>query len=184
MTSVGTFLNVVEIWSKSINASELFNVERKAAAGPDSGGGQLYFQIPVSRVADTLAFLKTTYELLPITISVRCIGNEESQELIFHKKSAGRMRTGPQNRQRAQRLDAWMPHLGFPRLSDNVSSRDEAEELLETFGGLHIFLARTQNLETWAGFTTGNVPPTGWPVLAFNHLLFGIDQPGGYWKAT
>lgn len=183
MTSVVSLLNVEEIWSKSINASELFNVERKAAAGPDGGGGQLYFQIPVSRVADTLAFLETTYKNLPITILVRSIGSEESEELTFFNKSVGRMRTGPQNRQRAQRLDAWMPHQGFPRLSDNVSSKDEAADLLEALGGLHIFLVRTQNLETWAGFTIGNVPPAGWPDLEFNHILFGIDQPGGYWKA-
>lgn len=183
MTNEATLFNVTEIWTKSINASELFNVERKASAGPSSGGGQLYFQIPVSRVADTLSFLKTSYVRLPITIPVRNIGSKRLQGLTFFNKSAGRMRTGPQNRHRAQRLDAWMPEYGFPCLSDSVTSTEEASDLLTAIGGLHIFLARTGGLETWVGFATGDVPPKNWPDLEFNHLLFGVNEPGGHWKA-
>lgn len=175
---------ITELWSKSINASELFNVERKSSAGPDSGGGQLYFQVPVSRVADTLRFLNTTYTRLPVTLRVRNIGSETEQDLTFFNKSARRMRTGPQNRQRGQRLEAWSPEFGFPCLSDNVSSRDEAEQLLEKIGGLHIFLARTVTKEIWAGYTIGSCPPLEWPDFDFNRLLFGLDEPGGYWKAT
>jgi hypothetical protein len=176
--------DVSEVWSKSVNASEFFNVERKASAGPDSGGGQLYFQVPVKRVEDTLQFLRTTYDQLPTTLSIRNIGSEVEQSLTFFNKSAGRMRTGPQNRQRGQRIDAWTPQYGFPRLSDNVEAREEAEELIEAIGGLHIFLARTVEDVIWAGFTTGSHPPKGWPDFEFNNLLFGIDEPGGYWKST
>lgn len=183
MENVAGIPSITELWSKSINASELFNVERKSTAGPDSGGGQLYFQIPVRRVEDTLKFLRTTYERLPVTVQVRNIGSETEQALTFHNKSAGRMRTGPQNRQRGQRLEAWSPEYGFPRLSNNVTSRDEAEHLLEEIGGLHIFLARTVSREIWAGYTIGTSPPMGWPDFVFNHLLFGLNEPGGFWRA-
>lgn len=183
MGNVTGIPSITELWSKSINASELFNVERKSSAGPDSGGGQLYFQVPKRRVDDTLRFLRTTYQRLPVTLRVRNIGSEAERALTFFNKSAGRMRTGPQNRQRGQRLEAWSPQYGFPRLSDNVSSRDEADQLLENIGGLHIFLARTVTKEIWAGYTIGGGPPPGWPKFEFNHLLFGHDEPGGFWKA-
>lgn len=179
----GGFGQVSEIWSKLVGPSEFFNVERKGSL--ERGGGALYFQVVKTQVPGLLRFLKSTYPKngRPIVLTVRTVGAPDVQErLEFWSKSMGRMRTGRQNRQRKQRLKAWSPEMGFPRLSDDVTSSSEARVLLKEVGGLHIYLARDKNGEAFAGYTTGAAPDALWGDWPFNKILFG-NSPGGYWSA-
>jgi hypothetical protein len=174
--------SVVELWSKRIHAREFWDVERGEPL--ETGGGQLYFQVSRSRVPDLLTFLRTTYPVGgPFVLRVQAIGRPGTVETLeFWSKSMGRMRTGPQNRQSGQRLTAWSPALGFPRLPDDVRSTSQAREALTKLGGLHIFLARDGRDQVFAGYTVGSSPPTSWGSWPFDNILFGAN-PGGYWRA-
>ena len=173
----------VEFWSCAVKASDFFNVERAAVAGPDGGGGQLYFQIPVALVDDTLKFLRTSYSRLPLSIEVTTDWTTQArEELTFHSKSGNRMRTGPQNRRRGQRLSSWSPEKGFPTLSQNVKSTSEAASKLLEISGLRIYLARLNEGSVIAGFKTGIEVTETDLQLPFSNLLFGFENQGGYWK--
>lgn len=105
--------------------------------------------------------------------------NMPKQELEFRSKSAGRMRIARQNRHRHTRLSAWLPAAGFPSLASGQNTQDAAQ-VLEDAGGVHIYLARDEDGNVWAGFTKGQ-PSTKQSQQPFASILWG-NSPGGYWK--
>jgi hypothetical protein len=69
--------------------------------------------------------------------------------------------------------------MGFPVLQPGEETQD-ARELLEKIGGVHIYLARGVDETVWAGYTEG--PPTNEErALPFADILWG-NSPGGYWS--
>ena len=92
-------LNPVEIWTKKLNPFELYNIERRHNDNPYGGGGELYIQVPGTRVPSLLQFLNAQMPPLGAYITLQVLNPSQPalppQPLQFWAKSAGRMRTGP-----------------------------------------------------------------------------------------
>ncbi len=171
-------ISVVELWSIRLNPSDLYNIER--GHNPLGGGGQRYIQIGQPMVQPSLEFLKVGFADLPVHLPVRCIGQPEGvDEVLFHRKSEGRMRIANQNRYAQHRCRAWSPANGFPSLQPHENTRD-ARTLLAGIGGLHVFLVRDGDGEIWAGYTTGSHTPADLKGFGFGPLLY--EGLGGYWQ--
>lgn len=183
-----TELIIEELWCLKINANDFYNIER----GPktvDGGGGQTFIQIPKALVKGLLTFFREKYpedEDFVFEVKNQKQPDMEPEELDFGKQTEDRMRI--KNQKTHSRLSAWHQNSGFPSLEtvakknkrvNNPFSKDDAEELLNKIGQLHIYLARTSDGEIWAGYTKGE-PDIAQKKLPFSKLLWG-DSPGGYW---
>ncbi|PYT00667.1 MAG: hypothetical protein DMF63_06415 [Acidobacteria bacterium] len=176
-------LKIDELWSLKLKPSDLYNIERWPSDKPATGGGHTYIQVPKRLVADVLAFLREAYpdKGVPVILEVnnRARPDLEAERLEFWEKSSGRMRIARQNRHGQARLRAWSPEMGFPSLEQYQDTGDAAT-LLDSIGGLHIYLARAADGTVWAGYTVGN-PSEADSQLPFADILWG-DSPGGYWR--
>ncbi|HEY0028314.1 MAG TPA: hypothetical protein VGC35_10620 [Allosphingosinicella sp.] len=176
-------LNPVEVWTKEVTPSELFNIERQHSL--PSGGGQLYFQINKTKIPGLLNFLGVP-SAPPLSakhwLTVRNPRNPAAapERVAFWAKSQDRMRTGAQNRWRksSTRPAGWSPAAGFPTLTAG-QTKSHAEALLNKLGGVRIFLARDVNGDTWAGFTQG-AGTVAEQALPYAHIAWG-STVGGYW---
>jgi hypothetical protein len=176
-------LKIDELWCLKITASDLYNIERIRSDNPVTGGGHTYIQVPRKLVDPLLTFLRATYPpkgiRLTLNVNNRAQPDLPGEPLEFWRKSEGRMRIARQNRHRQSRLRAWSPREGFPSLGVNEGTADAAK-LLESIGGLHIYLARAADGAVWAGYTTGR-PSKKDQALPFANIMWG-DSPGGYWR--
>jgi hypothetical protein len=173
-------IDIVEVWSYRPNASDLYNIER--TVNPDGGGGQRYIQIRKSQLPDLLKFLGLRH--VPdskVSLSVRSHYDPGKVDVIeFDSKSQERMRIANQNRNWSTRASGWSPEAGFPSLGPTEDTGD-ARRLIESIGGLHIYLVRDVNCKVWAGYTKGAAPPPEDAGLPFIGMLYGADD-GGYWR--
>jgi hypothetical protein len=176
-------VKIHELWSLRLNPSDLYNIERELNDNPETGGGHTYIQIPKGQVNNLLNFLHEEYPPNGVDISLnvgdRIKPEAPSEKIQFWSKSANRMRISQQNRHRHSRLTAWSPARGFPVLKPHQTT-DDAKKVLNSIGGLHIYLARGTDDFVWAGFTVGT-PSARESKLPFANILWGIKNPGGYW---
>ena len=172
-----------ELWALKITPSNLYNIERVPQDKPKKGGGHTYIQISMTQVDDLLKFLRKPYPegKQPIIIHVgnQQTPNAEPEELEFWSKSADRMRIARQNRCSQNRLSAWSPQYGFPKLKA-FEGTNIARGLLKDIGQLHIYLVRTSDGKIWAGYTKGK-PSEEDLQQPFADLLWGQSK-GGYWS--
>lgn len=176
----------MELWTKKLNPSELYAIERRANDNPVGGGGQLYIQVTEKQAPGLLKFLKAQMPLLGHSIGVQvknpALPNAAAQTLEFWAKSQDRMRTGPLNRFRASsiRPGGWSPApaAGFPTLPAGHRTA-QAKQLLNQLGGIRIFLARDANGDVWAGFTQG-APTAAERQLPYSRIAWAPSS-GGYW---
>jgi hypothetical protein len=179
-------LNPVEVWSLKINPSDLYNIERIRGDNPPGGGGHTYIQIPARMVQPTLAFLHAALPPLgtPITRMVKDASQPQlaAQPLEFWiKSSAGgqpRMRIARQNRHRHVRFSGWSQSANFPTLPA-LHGTSHARALLNSLGGIRIFLARDGAQVLWAGFTVGSPSPTE-AQLPYASIAWAPSR-GGRW---
>jgi hypothetical protein len=176
-------LNPIELWTRKLQPFELYNIERRHNDNPNTGGGELYIQVPETRVPSLLQFLRAPMPPLGAYISLQVKNpaqpNAAPEALQFWAKSQGRMRTGPVNRFRASNIrpGGWSPAAGFPTLPSGHGTA-QARVLLNGLGGVRVFLARDGAGDIWAGFTQG--PPT--PAQAALHYAnIAWAGQGGYW---
>jgi hypothetical protein len=176
-------LNPVELWTKKLQPFELYNIDRRLNDNPNTGGGELYIQVPGSRVPSLLQFLGAQMPPLgayvPLMVKNPALPHSPAEELQLWAKSQGRMRTGPINRFRASntRPGGWSPAAGFPSLPVGHGT-NQARAQLNGLGGVRIFLARDGNGEVWAGFTQGPATPAEAGLPYANIAWTGR---GGYW---
>lgn len=172
-------IDINEVWSYRPNPSDLYNIER--TENPIGGGGARYIQIRKSQLNDLLLFLDLPQ--VPdskVSLNVKSIMAPTKVDTIeFDTKSQGRMRIANQNRTWRTRAYGWSPAVGFPTLN-STATRIDAEHLINSLGGLRIYLVRDVNRIVWAGFTTGSVPPAEDAALPFIDILYSGD--GGYWR--
>lgn len=154
-------LAIDQIWWRNVQLGEFYNIERHHKIA--GGGGSTYIEIPSSMVPDTLDFLgvpNANVDNFNWSIEAKVVGDPGlSAKIEFRSKKGRRMRIARQNRQQpgSQRHPAWTAQRGFPKAPDNVRNRADASAYFPK-GGLRIYLARTFEMEFYAGFTKGARP--------------------------
>ncbi|MDZ4180932.1 MAG: hypothetical protein U1E29_17155 [Coriobacteriia bacterium] len=173
-------VDIDELWAYRPNASDLYNIER--SVNPPGGGGARYIQIRKTQLPDLLQFLDLpTVPDHPVALKVRShFEPDKIDTIVFDVKSQERMRIANQNRHWRTRASGWSPAAGFPTLSREDTTKD-AEKIIASLGGLHIYLVRDVESVVWAGFTTGMTPPAVMADLPFVKLMYGSSN-GGYWR--
>lgn len=176
-------LNPVEVWTRKLQPFELYNIERRLNDNPATGGGELYIQVPGSRVQSLLQFLGAHMPPLGAFVTLQVKNplqpNAPAEDLQFWAKSANRMRTGPINRFRSSNMrpSGWSPAAGFPVLPPGHGT-PQARALLNGLGGIRVFLARDAAGDVWAGFTQGGPTPA---EAALPYANIAWAGKGGHW---
>lgn len=175
------------IWYRQLTKGDFFNIERRRDAGPESGGGQTYVDIPTEvrrRLFDFFGLEEPVGDTWPpITRDVDTIGAPGTISRLrfeLNRRAETRYRIARQLRQRAdsERHPAWTDEFGFPRAPDDVASPEDAENYLPA-GGVRLLLVRTQDGKVYAGHTAGPALPHGWPAGYGLEALFNSGTAGG-----
>ena len=183
-----SLVGIQSIWHRQMTPGDFFNIERSGAAGPQSGGGQLFIDIPnvVRQGLFTMLNLEAPDDVNgdwpPGVVEARVIGHPNvSGTLHFdlNRRDDRRYRIRNQNRQSAgsERHPAWTSAYGFPEAPDDVQTRAQAEPYLGT--GVQIFLVKALSGDYYAGFTRGTEMPDSWPGGVGLEALFNPDKRGG-----
>ena len=183
-----SLVGIESIWHRQVTPGDFFNIERSGAAGPQSGGGQLFIDIPnvVREGLFTMLGLEAPEDVNgewpPGIVDARVIGNPNvSSTLHFdlNRRNDRRYRIRNQNRQSAgsERHPAWTSANGFPEAPDDVQTRVQAEPYLGP--GVQIFLVRALSGDYYAGFTRGTEMPDFWPGGVGLEALFNPNTQGG-----
>jgi hypothetical protein len=177
---------VSAVWYRKLTRGDFFHIERRPDAGPTTGGGQTYVDVPNTARAALFRLLGVPerpghWPTLRVEASV--IGDPAiSAPLRFEFNRAGetRYRIARQQRQLAgtERHPAWTAAHGFPRAPDAVSGPLEAEQYLPA-GGVRLFLVRTEDGTVYAGHASGNTMPTDWPTGLQLERLFATARAAG-----
>lgn len=176
------------VWHRQITRGDFFNIERTAAAGPQSGGGQLFIDIPNAAREGLFTMLgleapvDVNGDWPPGEVNARVIGSPtESGVLHFglNRRNDPRYRIQNQNRHTAasERHPAWTAAKGFPEAPNSVKTADEAGEYIQD--GVRIFLVKTLTGDYYAGFTRGTIMPESWTASVGLEVLFNPESPGG-----
>ena len=175
---------ITSVFWRRVTPGDFFNIERGASAGPASGGGQLYIDIPLGSgislqdfgnfVSDALLASDdsswNTIEIQAYSVSAPVV----TAPLTLTPRRGGnrRYRIANQNRQaiEGQRHPAWSASRGFPLAPDDVSSSTDSR--MPDLSFLKIFIARTDLGEFLAGYTNADTMPTSWPQGSGLEILF------------
>ena len=179
-----SFGYIASVFWRKITAADLFNIERSRNAGPTSGGGQLYIDIPLGRGVSTDEFGKflngqpldsdpSTWETIEITVHSLSLPDVGASLSLTPRRGANRRyRIANQNRQATggNRHPAWTAERGFPSAPDEVASRNDPR--MPDVSVLKIFIARTDRGEFFAHYTNSTTMPENWPKVSGLDVLF------------
>ncbi len=152
------------IWWREITPEDLYAMEKS------SRGLRGRTALEVRPVPHLLHFLgldraaqDDTWD--DVRIVARVVGDPDvSAPLVFkaHRRH-GVYELPSQNRHddRHERHPAWLPEHGWPDVVPG--SVEEAKQVIADLGGLHVYLARVESGQYFAGFTVGAALPAGWP---------------------
>lgn len=159
-------VKVERIWWRDISAEDYFTMEKSAR------GLRGRAALEIRQIPDLLEFLGLDRSLPPeqwqdLRIVPRVVGDPEvSAPMVFkaHRRH-GVYELPAQNRndERHERHPAWLPASGWPDLRVPTSVED-AKSVLAEIGGLHVYVARTQSGQYFAGITIGASLPADWPT--------------------
>ena len=183
-----SLVGILNIWHRQITPGDFFNIERSGAAGPDSGGGQLFIDIPNAVREGLFSMLSleapedVNGEWPPGVVDAKVIGNPNVSGVLhfdLNRRNDRRYRIRNQNRQSAgsERHPAWTAGYGFPEAPNEVQTREQAEPHLGD--GAQIYVVKALSGDYYAGFTRGTEMPESWPRGAGLEALFNPDIPGG-----
>lgn len=178
---------VAKIWYRNLTRGDFFNIERRPGAGPVSGGGQTYVDIPQGLRVQLFQLLDvhepTDGSWPTLKVEAAVIGAPEViAPLRFEPNRADdtRYRIARQQRQLAatERHPAWTGEFGFPVAPDGVVDRTDAERYMPA-GGVRMYVVRTEDGSFYAGHASGHGLPGGWPEGAGLERLFSNNSSGG-----
>lgn len=158
-----TMVKIDRIWWHEIGAEDFYTMEKSVRGSR----GRTPLEIRhVPELHEFFGISRTAGDWQDIRIVARTIGDPEvSAPIVFkaHRRH-GVYEMAAQNRndERHERHPAWMPKYGWPDLRIPTSI-DDAKQVLSEIGGLHVYVARTDSGQYYAGFTTGSTLPEGWP---------------------
>ena len=183
-----SLVGIDSIWHRKITPGDFRAIERSPSAGPSSGGGQLYIDIPLT-VRDGLFSMlclrapdSPDGEWPQASIEARVIGDPSISAMLnfdHNRQGDPRYRIRNQNRQSmgSERHPAWTSEMGFPVAPDDISSTDPVEEYLGD--GYRIYIVSTRSGDYFAGFTAGSELPRDWSKGMGLEALFDPSSPGG-----
>lgn len=161
----GDIVRIDRIWWREVSAEDYFAMEKS------SRGLRGRASLEIREVPDLLEFLGVDRNTAPdawqdLRIVARVVGApENSAPLVFkaHRRHGVYEITGiNRHEDRSERHEAWMPVHGWPDLRVPQSVED-AKSVLAEIGGLHLYVARVDSGQYFAGFTIGASLPQGWP---------------------
>lgn len=158
---------VTGIWVREVTPNNFLNIERHPSNGPEGGGGALYLEVPKSSVPDVLQLLGRGAADSPdqeFAVAAKVVGApSQVAPLVLSPKSGGRLHLFQNRQSRGDvRHPAWRSERGFPTAPDDIYLTEQARAILAEIGGLHVYVARTETHEFFAGFLVGPVPDD-WP---------------------
>ncbi|GAA3528910.1 hypothetical protein AFL01nite_01790 [Aeromicrobium flavum] len=178
-------MKVEQIWWREISAED-FHVMEKSGRGLR---GRSVLEIP--QVPGLLEFLGQDRRLAAdqwqdVRIVPHVIGESEAAApLVFRaQRRQGGYELTAQNRhdERHERHPAWLPGRGgWPSHLRVPHSVDDAKSILADIGGMHVYVARAESGQYFAGTTTGTATPVGWPSSCrplFSGVGSGVITPG------
>lgn len=167
---------VQSILVRQITRGDFWNIERRANAGPQGGGGQTYIDIPLGGQLTP----EKLWEFLGVarprrrdeaawptkTIRAFVIGDPtQSGTLEFAPRGGNNHRYKISNQARqtpgSQRHPAWMSANGFPKAIDNLTDKNDVR--FPDVSNLRIFIVKTVTGEYFAGYVNSDTIPPEWP---------------------
>ena len=172
---------IVSVFWRKLTAVDFFNIERSSSAGPVSGGGQLYIDIPLGRGISSDAFgrffsgmplSEDSTEWQTFEIDMHSAYEPEVVARVDIAPRNRRYRIANQNRQRrnSARHPAWSSEQGFPTAPDDIASRSDPR--MPNLEYLKVCIGRTELQEFYAFFTNTGDIPSGWPKGIGLEILF------------
>ena len=179
---------IVAIFWRKLTPVDFFNIERASTAGPTSGGGQLYIDVPLGRGVSPDEFGEffnrtplgeQSSEWQPIEIDVHSGFSPEVVArlgLAPRKGGNGRYRIANQNRQRqnSARHPAWSTEHGFPAAPNDISSKSDPR--MPNLDYLKVCIGRTELRQYYAFYTNSADVPSLWPKGIGLEILFGRND--------
>jgi 5-methylcytosine-specific restriction protein B len=178
-------MKVEHIWWRDITADDFYAMEK---SGRGLRGRSV---LEIRQVPGLLEFLGLDKRLAAdqwqdVRIVARVVGDAEaSGSLVFRaQRRQGGYELTAQNRhdERHERHPAWLPGQGgWPNHLRVPHSLEDAKSILADIGGLHVYVARTESGEYYAGTTTGTAMPVNWPSSCrplFSGVDSGVIAPG------
>ena len=175
---------IVALFWRVITPVDFFNIERAPGAGPTTGGGQLYIDVPIGRnltpaqLGDFFldASLDQDDSTWPdIPVDAYAVGRVAGiAPLMFLPRRAKncRYRIANQNRQfpSGVRHPAWTRANGFPAAPDDISSKDDPRR--PSLDLLKIVIAKDANGQYFALYINRSTKPASWPMGMGLEILF------------
>lgn len=158
---------VDRIFWRNLTGGDYFNIEKVL---PSGARGQLHIDLsPAEPVEDFLGIEPIDEQAqTQVLAQVGVMGSPaETADLQFNKRPNGRWGFPQQNwrDEDSKRHPAWTPTYGWPRLDAAPASTQDGERTLASVGGVHVYVVRTVDGKHFAGMTTGNTLPEGWPAI-------------------
>ena len=137
-----SLVGIQHVWHRQITRGDFFNIERTAGAGPQSGGGQLFIDIPNTVREGLLTMLGLE---APADVDGTWPAGEVDAKVIGHPTESGTLRFGLnrrgdhryriQNQNRhtanAERHPAWTAAKGFLKHLTACKHRGKRENTLK-----------------------------------------------------
>ena len=167
--------SVIGVFWRKITRGDFFNIERSREAGPRTGGGQLYIDIPLGNTITLEEFGMffgfhpldpddTNWEPLHLTVATASMPVVQAPlSLTPRRGNNRRYRIANQNRQASngQRHPAWSIERGFPEAPDDITGPEDPR--MPKIDHLKVFIAKTDIGQLVAGFTDTGITPAAWP---------------------
>lgn len=176
---------VDRIFWRRLTGGDYFNIEKDLPAG---ARGQLHIDLsPAAPVQDFLGIQPVPGEAETHTLlDVGVVGDAGTTAPVrFNKRPNGRWSFPQQNWRDADsmRHPAWAPPYGWPRGQQPPASTQDGDAVLNGVDGVHVYVVRTVDGRHFAGMTTGDTLPTGWPAMlaplfAAQQKNSGLIRPG------
>lgn len=164
------------IWWRKITANDLYNIEKPLPPGPK---GQLHIDIPNVQALHSFFDINHSRDPNSWPIIERNVSSLKSPDivskLIFRprpKNNRYDIRLQNINSDSSERHAAWTSAFGWPSVHGLITTRDEAEEILEK-ESIHIVLFQSSKNEIFADFVLDLKTPKSWPIEIVTNLAKG-----------
>ena len=176
---------VSELIYRQITPADFYNINKPSNVEA-SGGGQSYIDIPTGSVE--ISTWHSFFDEIQVNntqsgplwkVELHSLGGLGSQvvDIGQRRPQSVNIRSQKIHSTHSNRVYAWLPKNGFPRLPSNINSARDAR-VQELTAGVRIFILKTNEKEYWAGwFKTEEINRLSDIDSRFNAML---EHQAGY----